>query len=115
MSQSAWDEFRGENLQPLPSLTSDSDLEHWVRSKAGTAYHPVGTCRMGEDELSVTDSEGRVRGVEGLRVIDASLMPTIITGNTNAPTIMIAEKLSDVIRKLRLAPTEVAYYESRLH
>ena len=79
---------------PGPSVTSDSQLEADIRARAETIYHPVGTCRMGSDDASVTDPQGRVRGVEGLRVVDASLMPQIIAGNTNAPTMMIAETIA---------------------
>ena len=70
----------------------------FIRAKAESVYHPIGTCRMGNDEDSVVDTQLRVRGVDGLRVIDASVMPSLIGGNTNAPTIMIAERASDLIR-----------------
>ncbi|MBO7942146.1 glucose-methanol-choline oxidoreductase, partial [Streptomyces sp. S9] len=76
----------------------DAGLEAFVRAKAESIYHPVGTCRMGSDDAAVVDPHLRVRGVEGLRVIDASVMPTLIGGNTNAPTMMIAERAADLIR-----------------
>lgn len=83
---------------PGPDATSDAALTDFIRTRAETIYHPVGTCRMGRDPASVTDPEGRVRGVEGLRVVDASLMPQIIAGNTNAPTMMIAETIARGMR-----------------
>jgi choline dehydrogenase len=83
---------------PGPHLTTDAELDADIRARAETIYHPVGTCRMGLDPASVTDPQGRVRGVDGLRVVDASLMPQIIAGNTNAPTMMIAET---IVRRMR--------------
>lgn len=98
VSQSAWDEFRGEEVTPGPSIQSDAEILGWLRRTAGTNYHPCCTCRMGNDPLAVTGADGRVHGFDNLRVIDASIMPAIVTGNLNAPTIMIAEKLADTIR-----------------
>ncbi len=83
---------------PGAHVQSDADLEAYIRNVAGTIYHPTSTARMGSDEGAVVDPELRVKGVQGLRVVDASIMPTIVGGNTNAPTIMIAEKASDMIR-----------------
>jgi choline dehydrogenase-like flavoprotein len=83
---------------------SDEDIRALLRERTDTVYHPVGTCRMGSDELAVVDAQLRVRGIEGLRVVDASIMPTLIGANTNAPTIMIAEKAADLIRGSARSP-----------
>jgi choline dehydrogenase len=99
LAQSAMAPYRGEELNPGDGIQSDADIDAWVRRGVETCYHPVGTCRMGPDPRSaVVDAECRVHGVVGLRVVDASVMPAIVSGNTNAPTIMIAEKMSDALR-----------------
>lgn len=87
--------FRAAELHPGPHLQTDAELAEFVRSRATVVYHPVGTCKMGHDELAVVDQHLRVRGIEGLRVADASIMPTLIGGNTHAPAVMIAEKCAD--------------------
>jgi choline dehydrogenase len=95
----AFDPYRGEEIHPGASATSDEDIAEFLRNEVETLYHPVGTCKMGNDPLAVVDARLRVHGVERLRVVDASVMPTIPTGNTNAPTVMIAEKAADMIRQ----------------
>jgi choline dehydrogenase len=94
----AFEPYRGDELLPGAQATTDADLAAFVRGAAQTLYHPVGTCKMGSDETAVVDARLRVRGLERLRVADASIMPRIIAGNTNAPTVMIAEKAADMIR-----------------
>jgi choline dehydrogenase-like flavoprotein len=88
--------IRAEVL-PGPQALTDTELIADIRARAETIYHPVGTCRMGADNGSVVDPQARLRSVEGLRVIDASIMPGIIAGNTNAPTMMIAENVADMM------------------
>ncbi|WP_251978402.1 choline dehydrogenase [Salinicola avicenniae] len=111
IQQPAMDAYRGREISPGAEVQSDAELDAFVREHAETAYHPCGTCRMGTDEDAVVDSEGRVHGIEALRVIDASIMPQIVTGNLNATTIMIAEKLADRVRgREPLAPAEVDYF-----
>ena len=99
--QPVFDEFRGKELKPGPSIdiNNDDELDNWIRETGETLYHPVGTCKMGIDELAVTNEHGQVHGLESVRVVDASLMPSLIAGNTNAPTIMMAEKISDHINR----------------
>ena len=95
--QKEFDEYRGEEISPGSDINNDEDLNNFIRDRGDTAYHPSCTCKMGKDNLSVVDEELKVYGIDGLRVIDASIMPNIITGNLNASTVMIAEKASDSI------------------
>ena len=90
--------YRGGELHPGAGAQSDDEITEFIRAEAQTLYHPVGTCKMGSDPMAVVDSRLRVHGVEHLRVVDASVMPRIVAGNTNAPTIVIAEKAADMIR-----------------
>jgi choline dehydrogenase len=109
-AQSALDPYRTVEFSPGPAVQTDAEIDAWIRQTAETIYHPVGTCRMGADgdPMAVVDAECRVQGVAGLRVVDASVMPTLVGGNTNAPTIMIAEKISDAIRGRAFLPAEEA-------
>jgi choline dehydrogenase len=95
---------------PGSDVRSDADIDSWIRRSAETIYHPVGTCRMGAagDAMAVVDGDCRVQGLGGLRVVDASVMPTLVGGNTNAPIMMIAEKISDVIRGRAALPADDA-------
>ena len=96
--------FIAEEFQPGPGVASDIQLLDYARQRGGTVYHPTSTCKMGVDAMAVVDPELRVIGIEGLRVADASVMPTVISGNTNAATIMIGEKLADMLRvRVRMA------------
>ena len=105
IAQQAWDSLRGQELTPGPSVVTDDDILAWIRSIGSTEFHPCSTCRMGVDDLSVTDSAGLVHDTEALRIVDASIMPNNVTGNLNAPVIMLAEKLADAIAgKPALAP-----------
>ena len=97
LGQAALEPYRGEETLPGQDVQSDSDVDAFIRAHAETIYHPVSTVRMGADEAAPVDGSLKVRGVDGLRVVDASVMPTLIGGNTNAPTIMIAEKIADEI------------------
>jgi choline dehydrogenase len=95
--QAPLDEYRGEEDWPGSDVTTDEELADFVRRRVETIYHPVGTCRMGDDDLAVVDDELRVHGVDGLRVVDASIMPTVPRGNTNIPTIMVAERAAEFV------------------
>ena len=97
IDQPAFASFRGRELAPGPDMTSDEELVDWLRASAMTTFHPVGTCKMGTDDHAVVDAELKVRGIEGLRVADASIMPVITSGNTNAPAIMIGERCAEFI------------------
>ena len=105
-AQPAFDLFRGKELTPGPEVTSDAALDAYIRREASTIFHPVGSCRMGLDDLAVVDEALRVRGIDGLRVADASVMPQITSSNTHAPTVMIAEKASDLILQASTVPSE---------
>jgi len=106
LAQKALDPYRGEELFPGPEVRGGEEIDAWVRQAVETCYHPVGTCKMGisSDRLAVVDDELRVHGLSGLRVVDASIMPSIVSGNTNAPTIMIAERAADLIKGKSLLP-----------
>jgi len=97
MATSPLKEVTGEEIAPGAHLQKDDELLDWIRKNAETTYHPTGTCKMGADPLAVVDSELRVHGLQGLRVADASIMPTLTSGNTNAPTIMIGEKCAELV------------------
>ena len=97
-AQPAFDPYRGDELAPGDAVQSDGEIDSFVRETVESAYHPCGTCKMGTDAMAVVDPQLRVHGMEGLRVVDSSIMPAITTGNLNAPTIMIAEKAADAIR-----------------
>jgi len=113
-SQAALDPYRTSEYSPGKDVKTDAEIDAWIRANAETIYHPVGTCRMGVagDAMAVVDGDLKVQGLEGLRVVDASVMPTLIGGNTNAPTMMIAEKVSDLLRgKPFLAPQDAPVFD----
>ncbi|PCK31115.1 choline dehydrogenase [Pseudoalteromonas piscicida] len=97
IEQSAFEDFRQSEIQPGEHIQTDEEIDAFVRQAVESAYHPSCSCKMGEDEMAVVDSQTRVRGVKGLRVVDSSIFPTIPNGNLNAPTIMVAEKAADMI------------------
>ena len=110
-AQSAFDDLRGPELAPGPDAESDEALDEFVRQKGESAYHPSCTCKMGADDMAVVDAHARVHGIEGLRVVDASIMPNIVNGNLNASVIMIGEKLADTIRgRDPLPPSDAPVY-----
>ena len=114
VAQTALDPYRDAEYAPGADVRSDADIDAWIRAKSETIYHPVGTCRMGAagDPLAVVDDQLRLQGIEGLRVVDASVMPTLVGGNTNAPTIMVAERAADLILgKAALPPMDVPVFE----
>ena len=114
-AQPAFDRYRGREIQPGSAVQSDSDIDAFIRAKVESAYHPSCTCKMGSagDAMAVVDAQTRVHGIERLRVVDSSIMPSITTGNLNAPTIMLAEKAADhILGKPPLAPEDVPLYSS---
>ena len=109
--QQSFAPYRGAELSPGPAVQSDSDIDAYLRDAVESAYHPSCTCKMGSDDLSVVDSNCKVLGLDGLRIADSSIMPSIVSGNLNAPTIMLAEKAADIIaRKAPLKPIDVPVY-----
>jgi len=115
LSQPAFAPFNGGEIQPGTAVQSDADILDWVARDAETAYHPSCTCKMGTDALSVVDPQTmRVHGVDGLRVVDASVMPTITNGNIYAPTIMLAEKAADLILEREPLVEQVDFYRHTL-
>lgn len=108
IGQQAMDRFRGVELAPGPNVKTDAEIDAFVRANMESTMHPCGSCKMGEDSLAVVDSELRVHGLQGVRVVDSSVFPTEPNGNLNAPTIMLAERAADLIRgRAMLAPSDV--------
>jgi choline dehydrogenase-like flavoprotein len=93
-SQQAFDPYCGDEVFPGADVQSEEAIMAFIRKRAETIYHPIGTCKMGTDDLAVVDPQLNVHGLQSLSVVDASIMPTLVSGNTNAPTIMIAEKFA---------------------
>ncbi|MGM0631205.1 MAG: choline dehydrogenase [Pseudomonadota bacterium] len=112
IAQPAMDDYRGEEIQPGKDIITDEQIDAFVRDAVESAYHPCGSCRMGaeDDDMAVIDPQMRVRGLQGLRVIDSSVFPTIPNGNLNAPTIMVAERAADIIRHQNLPTADVDVY-----
>ena len=112
-AQPAFDRYRGREIQPGSAVQTDAQIDDFIRAKVESAYHPSCSCKMGstQDPMAVVDPETRVQGLEALRVVDSSIMPSITTGNLNAPTIMLAEKAADhIIGRGLLAPSSAPYY-----
>jgi choline dehydrogenase len=112
VAQKSWDPLRGVETTPGPNVTSDDEIRKWLRAVANTNYHPCCTCRMGTGDDAVVDGEGRVHGIDGLRVVDGSIMPDIVSGNPNAPIIMMAEKIADAIRERPPLPRDPQPYHT---
>ena len=111
--QHAFDRFRAREIQPGAAVQTDEQIDQFIREKVETAYHPSCTCKMGRDDdtMAVVDPQTRVRGLESLRVVDSSIMPSITNGNLNAPTIMLGEKAADhILGRPLLAESSAPYY-----
>jgi choline dehydrogenase len=110
-SQAAFDKYRGDAVSPKDDVQTDAEIDAHIRAHGESALHPSCTCRMGTDAMAVTDGAGRVHGIAHLRVVDASIMPDVVSGNLNAPTIMLAEKIADAIRgKAPLPRSDAPYF-----
>lgn len=107
-SQKAFKPYAGEELSPGRDVQSDEQLNAYLKDAVESAYHPSCSCKMGSDELSVVDQDCKVRGLDGLRIVDSSVMPSIVSGNLNAPTIMLAEKAADIIKGVHPLPVSEA-------
>lgn len=106
--QVAFDDYRGEEIQPGIAIQTDEEIDSFVRQNVESAYHPSCSCKMGTDKLSVVDAQTKVHGLSGLRVVDSSIFPSIPNGNLNAPTIMVAERAADIIRGREMLPPSSA-------
>jgi choline dehydrogenase len=113
IAQPAMDAYRGDEIQPGDGVVTDAQIDAFVRETVESAYHPCGTCRMGavDDEMAVIDAQMQVRGLQGLRIVDSSVFPTVPNGNLNGPTIMVAERAADIIKQQVLPATDVEVYK----
>jgi choline dehydrogenase len=114
-AQPAFDRYRGREIQPGEDVETDEEIDAFIRDHAESAYHPSCSCRIGaaDDPMAVVDPETRVIGVDNLRVVDSSIMPSITTGNLNAPTIMIGEKAADhILGRPPLAASNAPFYQA---
>lgn len=113
IAQRAWGPYRRAEITPGPGVETDDEILAFLRTNVGTNYHPCRTCRMGHDALAVTDENGKVHGIDNVRVVDASIIPEIVSGNLNAPVIMMAEKIADaILGRPPLPPEEAPYYRA---
>src|SRR5258705_2388316 len=109
--QAAWAPVRAREVTPGPEVESDADVERFLRANVGTSYHPSGACRMGSDAEAVVDSEGRVKTVGRMRIVDASIMPRVVTANLNAAVMMMAERVADrILGRPPLPASDASYY-----
>ena len=113
LAQEALKPYAGAEISPGPNVVSDADIDAYLKRAVESSYHPCGTCKMGSDAMSVVDGECRVHGLDGLRVVDSSIMPSIVSGNLNAPTVMLAEKAADIIKEITPLPaSDVPVYKA---